>query len=1068
MEAFYERVIPRAVTIDELLSDAFEQLPGQKSHTDLAGRRLAAWCRSSASGDWSLFARRLERDGLSIADVLARFATVRRDASQPAPAWVDDAVWIGAALHRPANTVAEDVVAEADTLAFEQLLTPVVRDAQTLLWSNVDPRVGANIGDGARACLRRSLLVELSNLSAPAIYERFSEARRSAGAPVDAAEVSRSRSTLLYDQFVSDMKADGFRGLFEDKPVLLRLMASLTRQWIETSRELITRLDADLWAIRRDLLQADTSCQVTTIDGDLSDPHNFGRSVRIIGFEDGSRVVYKPKDLRVDAAWRALIQRLNRSAPLELRAVRVLAREGYGWTEFVDHTSCDRPQGFRRFFRRAGSWLALFHCFVGVDMHQENIIAAGEHPVPIDLEMILQAADARIGLDNAHDVMGQAFEAAMQTVINSVMTVGLLPAYGRYSGSKIFSIGGVTSNSTPRVKRTWTGMNSDTMRPAKAADTAATISNLPHLDGDHARLGDYIDDFMSGFDDYATFLQQQRPEDLFDDFTGLTIRTVVRPTRFYYMLLHRLRDHRAMDDGIVWSAQADFAARLADWEHDSDPTWALQRAERAAVVDLNVPHFVMACDGHEIRDAAGTSIPTEGTSGHDRACARVRGLDEEEVAWQAEVIRQNTGTLRRTASAGATPKTLVPADVRSAPSREVFTAEADAVARTLSEHAIRKRPSAAWVGLDWLGDSEVSQLVVLGPDLYNGACGIALFLAAHASVTNAKSSEDLAFAAVAGLREILRGRNPARTARSLGLGGGLGLGSIVYSLAAISALLGDDDVLADAHAAAELITDDVISADRQLDVLSGSAGAVLGLLRLYRQTGSSDALRRATSCGRHLLAQRRVGPEGRRTWTAPGSGGPLNGMSHGAAGFAYALASLASATGFDEFASAAGECIAFENATFDAERDNWADLRGGAGAGAPCKWCHGAPGIGLARAAIKKHTALYGELCQTDISNALAGVERGWPGPTDTLCCGTLGSIEFLSEAGAVLRRSDLHERASRRLLDVMETARSTGDYRWNSGTSRFNLGLFRGVAGIGYTALRRVDASLPNVLIWE
>jgi lantibiotic modifying enzyme len=27
---------------------------------------------------------------------------------------------------------------------------------------------------------------------------------------------------------------------------------------------------------------------------------------------------------------------------------------------------------------------------------------------------------------------------------------------------------------------------------------------------------------------------------------------------------------------------------------------------------------------------------------------------------------------------------------------------------------------------------------------------------------------------------------------------------------------------------------------------------------------------------------------------------------------------------------------------------------------------------------------------------------------------------------------------------------------------------LFRGVAGVGYTTLRRVNPSLPNVLIWE
>ena len=42
------------------------------------------------------------------------------------------------------------------------------------------------------------------------------------------------------------------------------------------------------------------------------------------------------------------------------------------------------------------------------------------------------------------------------------------------------------------------------------------------------------------------------------------------------------------------------------------------------------------------------------------------------------------------------------------------------------------------------------------------------------------------------------------------------------------------------------------------------------------------------------------------------------------------------------------------------------------------------------------------------------------------------------------------------------------GDYHWSNGTNRFNLGLFRGIAGVGYTLLRAVDHSLPNVLVWE
>ena len=69
-----------------------------------------------------------------------------------------------------------------------------------------------------------------------------------------------------------------------------------------------------------------------------------------------------------------------------------MPRDGYGWTEFVNHTGCADAKGHKRFFRRAGAWLALFHWFAGTDMHRENIIADGDHPVPIDLEMLLQAA----------------------------------------------------------------------------------------------------------------------------------------------------------------------------------------------------------------------------------------------------------------------------------------------------------------------------------------------------------------------------------------------------------------------------------------------------------------------------------------------------------------------------------------------------------------------------------------------------------------------------------------------------------------------------------------------------
>jgi lantibiotic modifying enzyme len=191
-------------------------------------------------------------------------------------------------------------------------------------------------------------------------------------------------------------------------------------------------------------------------------------------------------------------------------------------------------------------------------------------------------------------------------------------------------------------------------------------------------------------------------------------------------------------------------------------------------------------------------------------------------------------------------------------------------------------------------------------------------------------------------------------------------------------------------------------------------------------------------------------------------------MSHGAAGFAYALACLSAATGRDDFAQAAAECVAFENASYDAKHSNWPDLRGKGELGWPCQWCHGAPGIGLARIAMSRRGGLDPGLLTADIRNALAGTERGWPGPVDTLCCGTLGSVEFFCEAADTLGRSDVRDLAARRLAGVIESSAKTGEFRWNSGPRRFNLGLFRGLAGVGYTSLRQADRSLPNVLIWE
>ncbi len=1065
MDAILNRIISRAATIDERLSVLDTKQDGDQT---IAERRLAAWCRASANGDSEQFSRRLARDGWSVAEARQRLAAVWADTPSPQSGWVSDAVWVEAAL-RTDSAGPGLSAAQRDPRPFEPLFRPLVDQAEERLWGDDRPTLRRHFSDSGRDCLRLMLLDQLSDLCAPPLYEHFA-ARRSAAADGEPGSVRADGGEALYDRFVSDMKSGGFRGLFEDKPVLLRLIATLVRQWIDAVREFAIRLDADLSSVRHDLLDRDRPAQVTKIDGGLSDRHNSGRTVFIVSFEDGARAVYKPKDLRLDVAWHALVTRLNAAdAPLHLRAARAIAREHYGWTEFVDHTSCSDAGGYDLYFRRAGAWLALFHCFAATDMHQENVIAAADHPVPIDLETILQSPPSA---PPAQDAESAAFDAATDMIVNSVMAVGILPAYGRAPDTSVFAMGALTADWNSRIKITWLDINTDRMRPTRTKVVDNANPNLPHVAGRYARFSEHTDAFLAGFEAYSRFLSGlARGADiggLFEGFAGAPVRKVVRPTRFYSMLLQRLKASRSMDDGATWSAQADFIARLSNWDEASDPTWAFHHAERSALIELNVPHFTLPSDGHQICDFKGPVTSLTGPSGLDRARERARQFDKDEIAWQVAVIRANA-TKSAPASSSDTLRSLLRADVAATTAREGFASEADQIASEISKHAIRRGRSAAWIGLDWMGDAEVFQLAPLGPDLYNGVSGIAVFLAAHASVTQSGASAELALAALTHLRKKLKDRNAARFARSLGIGGATGLGSLIYALSVISRSLAEPDLLSDAHAASTLMTNALIAADKRLDTLGGSAGAILALLRLYRDTRATDVLARAVACGDHLLGQERRGEAGARSWVGFGLGEkPLNGMSHGAAGFAYALASLAEATGRNDFREAASECLAFENATYDTGQHNWPDLRHTGEPGWACRWCHGAPGIGLARAALLKQSGLDAAVLKADVRNALAGVERSWPTEIDTLCCGTLGSVEFLCEAGEVLGRQDIRQIAAAQLATVVQAARSTGDYRWNSGKRRFNLGLFRGIAGVGYTLLRQCDDTLPNVLIWE
>lgn len=1004
--------LARAASLDEVLGRDWRLSTTAAPDHALGEARLAAWCRASTNGDWALFQRRLQRDGHDL-DVVRRILSGTGGfAAGAEPMWLRDGEWVVRALTQEVES------ARPSPQPFADLYHALATEAQRILVEHVGHAGFDTFSATAVTDLRTMLIDRVSALLAPALYDRFCSA------------------STGFDDFIAKARAALLQEMFAEKPVLLRVVATITRQWICSTAEFVLRLVADLPDVKQ-LTGAGDDATVARVTGGFADHHHDGRTVLCVEFDGSRRALYKPKDLGIDAAWAALIDELNVSAPTILSAPRVLPRDGYGWTAFVDHTACADGSEVTAYFRRSGALLALLHCVAAGDVHHENVIAAGGQPIAVDLETLFQSH--RPADESAES--GSAIGRARNLIAESVVAVGLLPGWGSAARGEPIAVGGMAAHD-PRVQTTrWLDVNTDSMRPVRTVAEASVPTNLPHVAGRYATVTEHLDEFCSGFRDYVRFLRDG-PTMLSDGrFKGLPVRTVLRPTQFYDLLLNRLRNDTTMADGVVWSAQSDFPARMANWDGD-DEDWPALAAERDALLRLSVPRFTTLTDDEVVDDGMGRRFSVTRTTGFDRAGYRMSLLDDASLEWHEQVIRQVCGLTDRQGS-GTTPLLSTPASV------DAFSEVAEEVADELASAAIRCDGSAAWIGLRWFVDSDVAQLAVLGHDLYNGSAGIATFLAAHARTTGSSRSADLALAAVAGLRGDLHGSNVGHMARLLGVGGATGLGSVVYALTVMAELLSDDDLRADAFSSAELIDEAALASDRQLDVIGGSAGAVLGLLRLHRDTGSDDVLARAVRCGERVLASARLREQVRANTLS-------SGMSHGAAGFALAMSSLATATGRQDFADLAAD-LSDEHRGVDEPRGEWRS-----------QWCHGAVGIGLSRLGAMRFGGVSEARVRHDLARATTAAREGWPGHVDTLCCGSLGNIEFLRAAGRALGDTDASEIAAQRLSSVIATAREHGTYRWNGGAQRFNVGLFRGLSGVGYSCLRELDDSIPNLLIWE
>ncbi|MBW4623879.1 MAG: type 2 lantipeptide synthetase LanM family protein [Cyanosarcina radialis HA8281-LM2] len=1075
-------IVANASFIWERLDRERYEVDEEKANELEIDRRCDRWCQVVARGNTNVWQKRLEWDGLDLAPVRPRLGTVCLRATRPLPEWAETL--------RQIIEMASEFRPESESLLptdrdrpipFEDILLPAIVVARKKLLKRLHSLQISKenlLSETAYIALERSFLQRLAEFNTKTLGAEFSEFRSFGQNLLDLLGLERAdnQSKTNYTQFVNRLLQDGLLAFYQKYPVLARLVATAVNFWVEFTAEFLQRLDRD----RKDIevIFGSTIRQVADIETSLSDPHHRGRTVILLVFESGLKLVYKPKDLSLEVAFNQFLNWCNQhSQLLDFKVVRVLNRDRYGWVEYVEHQPCSDEAAADRFYQRAGMLLCVLYVLRGTDCHYENLIASGEHLVLVDLETLLHH-EAKL-MENSPSL--QEFEtAAGQFLWDSVLRTGLLPRWDFSSDRKVaYDISGLGSNDrqpAPQKFRRWQAINTDNMHSRYESVTLPMAKNVLRLGDRTLSANNYLAQITAGFEQMYRFLTVNRerllgPESPLAAMEERQIRFIFRATQIYGTILENAWTPDYLKDGADYSIELDRLSCAFLVAPDKPNAWPILGAELRAMEQLDIPWF--AANANSDRLNVGKDRAIEGyfqQPSYQQAIDRLQRLDETDLSRQVAIIQ---GCFYAKVAA-TTSQQAERWDLESLPELDAAGAisEARAIAAELEARAIPDPDgSINWIGLVYLPAAERFQLQVLSDDLYAGRCGVALFLAALSEVSGESRWGNLARRTLHFLRQqiqTLDRQSQQRLARLTGIGGATGLGSLIYTFVKVGQFLSDRTFWQDALSLSEWITPELITADKQLDVIGGAAGAILGLLSLHEATRETAVLERAIACGQHLLAHR-VSYQGTpRAWQTVGET-PLTGFSHGAAGISYALLRLYAVTRDRNYLEAALEAIEYERSVFSPSEANWPDLRRAGQVEFLTLWCHGAAGIGLARlgsSAIVKSPEI-----DREIEIALQTTQRQGLQAIDHLCCGNLGRVEVLLAGAGRCARSDWHRLAWQNAAGVVAKAKHTGAYQLfpNLPNSVFNPSFFRGTAGIGYQLLRLARSEqLPSVLLWE
>jgi hypothetical protein len=210
----------------------------------------------------------------------------------------------------------EDLDATASSsISFVELWSRIAQGASAALTSCLPDQPEVSVLND----LRENLVLRLSKVGEGPVWEYFNAHRPLnvlLRAHLDADE--RAFPRTLYCRVLEALRTDALQELAIEYPVMRRHLSTTIAFWLASSREILLRSHRD-----REMLtytfNIPKDARLVGVKTGMSDPHRRGSSVAILTFATDAAnqmsVVYKPRDIRIDAAYHKLVADVSATTP---------------------------------------------------------------------------------------------------------------------------------------------------------------------------------------------------------------------------------------------------------------------------------------------------------------------------------------------------------------------------------------------------------------------------------------------------------------------------------------------------------------------------------------------------------------------------------------------------------------------------------------------------------------------------------------------------------------------------------------------------------------------------------